>query len=235
LFPLSDNAPRRSFPSVTLVLILVNVFVFFQEVLMNHFELDHFVYAYGMVPLRITAFLDGKAPLDAALAPLITSMFLHGGWMHLIGNMWFLWIFGDNMEDNFGHARYLMFYLLCGLAGGLAQFAFNPLSPVPNVGASGAIAGVMGGYLLLFPRARVLTLVPFIFYFTVEIPASVMLIYWFVIQFFSGVASVGTSHQAQGGVAFWAHVGGFLIGLALTFLFRQQSRERNYYRYSGGS
>jgi membrane associated rhomboid family serine protease len=152
-------------------------------------------------------------------------MFLHGGWMHVLGNMWFLWIFGDNIEDILGHGKYLMFYLLCGIAAALTQTMLNPDSRVPMVGASGAIAGVMGAYMLKFPRSRIRTLV-FIFFFitTFEVPAWVMLIYWFGIQLISGVGSIGYSQVSQGGTAFFAHVGGFLAGMALVNLLRPQQR-----------
>ena len=231
MIPLSDSAPRGSFPFFTLALIALNTVVFLYQILLDPFTLNQFVYENGVVPLRVVAFTEGRAPAEAALAPLFTSMFLHGGWLHLIGNMWFLWIFGDNLEDNFGHWRYLMFYLFCGLAGGVVHILFNPLSRLPSVGASGAIAGVMGGYLLLFPGSRVLTLVPFFFWFTVEIPAYAMLLYWFALQFFSGVAGVGSSQQSSGGVAFWAHVGGFITGIALTVFFRRKRRARGYYQW----
>jgi len=230
MFPLRDSTPRTRFPFITLVLMAANITVFLYQILLNQYALQHFVYLNGMVPYRVSAFLTGRAPVDVALAPLFTSMFLHAGWMHLIGNMWFLWIFGDNIEDNFGHFNYLLFYLLCGLLASLTHWIAGPMSRIPSVGASGAIAGIMGAYMLLFPRARVLTLVPFFFIFTIELPAVVMLLYWFAIQFFSGVAAVGQSQQAQGGVAFWAHIGGFAAGVALCFLFRDQSRLRNYYR-----
>jgi len=170
--------------------------------------------------------------VEAAIAPFFTSIFLHGGWLHLIGNMWFLWIFGDNVEDAFGHFAYIVFYLTCGIAANVTQFAVSPLSQVPTIGASGAIAGVMGAYLFLFPKARILTLVPFFFYFTMEIRAALMLVYWFVIQFFNGVAGLGSNHMA-GGVAFWAHVGGFVAGVILMFSFRRPMPERReaYYYY----
>lgn len=230
MFPLRDSAPRSRFPFITLALMAANISVFVYQILLNPYALQHFVYLNGMVPQRVTAFLSGQGPVDVALAPLFTSMFLHGGWMHLIGNMWFLWIFGDNIEDNFGHLSFLLFYLLCGLLASVTHWIAGPMSRIPSVGASGAIAGIMGAYMLLFPRARVLTLVPFFFIFTVEIPAVVMLLYWFAIQFFSGVAAVGQSQQAQGGIAFWAHIGGFVAGVALYFLFRDQRRLRGYYR-----
>lgn len=232
MFPLRDNMPRSRFPFITLTLMAANISVFIYQVLLNPYALEHFVYLNGMVPYRVTAFLSGRAPVDLALAPLFTSMFLHGGWMHLIGNMWFLWIFGDNIEDNFGHLNYLLFYVLCGLLASLTHWIAGPQSRIPSVGASGAIAGIMGAYMLLFPKARVLTLIPFVFIFTVELPALVMLLYWFVIQFFSGVAAVGQSQQGQG-IAFWAHIGGFVAGLALCLLFRDQRRLRGYYRIYG--
>src|SRR5262249_435729 len=147
---------------------------------------------------------------------IFTSMFLHGGWMHVLGNMWFLWIFGDNIEDLLGHGKYLLFYLLCGTVAALGQVLANPYSTAPMVGASGAIAGVMRAYLIQFPRSRVLTLVfVFIFITTIEIPAPLMLAYWFVIQLFSGFGSIARTHINEGGTAFFAHVGGFIAGLVL--------------------
>ncbi len=231
MIPLRDSAPRYSFPVFTLALILTNVLVFLYEVGLDPSSLEQFISQNAVIPMRAVAATQGRAPAEAAVLPLFTSMFLHGGWLHLIGNMWFLWIFGDNLEDNLGHWRYLFFYLTCGLAGALTHIFFNPLSQVPSVGASGAIAGVMGGYLLLFPGARVLTLVPFFLFFTIELPAYVMLLYWFAIQFFSGVASVSPSAQSGGGVAFWAHVGGFVTGLVLTIFFRRRRRARGYYQW----
>jgi membrane associated rhomboid family serine protease len=154
-------------------------------------------------------------------------MFLHGGWLHLIGNMWFLWIFGDNVEDILGRAKYLLFYLLCGIAAALVHIVFNPVSRLPTIGASGAIAGVMGAYMVKFPRSRIVTLIfLFVFLTTVEIPAYVILLYWFVIQFFSGVGTVGHSHLSQGGVAWFAHVGGFVAGILLVYLLHPRERFR---------
>jgi membrane associated rhomboid family serine protease len=156
-------------------------------------------------------------------------MFLHGGWMHLIGNMWFLWIFGDNVEDVLGHGKYLAFYIACGIAAALAHSLLNPYSRLPTVGASGAIAGVMGAYLVKFPHSRILTLVPIIIFFTtLEIPAFLMLLYWFFIQIFSGIGSVGYSQVSRGGVAWFAHVGGFIAGVALVYILG--TRERYRYR-----
>src|SRR5262249_11149002 len=147
---------------------------------------------------------------------ILTSMFVHGGWMHVLGNMWFLWIFGDNIEDILGHGKYLVFYLLCGTAAALAQVLIDPSSRVPMVGASGAIAGVMGAYMIKFPRSRILTFAIIIFFiYTFEVPAWLMLIYWFAIQLFSGVGSIGYSTVSQGGTAFFAHIGGFVVGMLL--------------------
>ena len=154
-------------------------------------------------------------PDQVRLSSILTSMFLHGGWLHVLGNMWFLWIFGDNIEDLLGHAKFLVFYLLCGIVAALGQVIANPNSTVPMVGASGAIAGVMGAYLIKFPRARILTLVFFLFITIIEIPAPLMLAYWFVIQLFSGFGSIARTHLSEGGTAFFAHIAGFVAGILL--------------------
>jgi membrane associated rhomboid family serine protease len=205
MFPLRDTQPSNSKPVVTVLLIVINVLVFLFEFSLEPYSRNEFISAYGMVPDHFNFF------------SLLTSMFLHGGWMHVLGNMWFLWIFGDNIEDILGSGKYLIFYLLCGAAAGLTQYVVNPYSRIPTVGASGAIAGVMGAYMIKFPHSRILSLVTVLIFFTTfEIPAWIMLIYWFVIQFFSGVGSIGFSHVSEGGgVAFFAHVGGFLAGMAL--------------------
>jgi len=183
----------------------------------------------GMVPANITAFLGGtgRPGVVAAFLPTLTSMFLHGSWMHVIGNMWFLWIFGDNIEDYLGHFKYLLFYLLSGLGAAFAQLVLNPHSRVPTVGASGAIAGVLGAYFLLYPRAKVLIWFPILFLF--YLPAWVTLGYWFAMQFVSGAAtSIANYSETSGGVAFWAHVGGFLAGIILIKIFPERPRR---YRY----
>jgi rhomboid family protein len=204
MFPLRDTQPSYSRPVVTVFLIVFNILVFLFELSLDPYSRNHFIAEYGLIPDRFHA------------SGMLTSMFLHGGWMHVLGNMWFLWIFGDNIEDILGSAKYLLFYLLCGIAAALAHVFFNPLSRVPTVGASGAIAGVMGAYMVQFPRARIVTLVfIFIFITTIEVPAFVMLAYWFVIQLFSGVGTVGYSHVSEGGTAWFAHVGGFLAGIVL--------------------
>ncbi len=176
-------------------------------------ELPDFVYAYAVVPFRfLHMFLRDPGEL---LTPL-SAMFLHGGWMHLLGNMLYLYIFGDNVEGMMGRGRYLLFYLTCGAVSFLVQIAFQSNSMVPNVGASGAIAGVLGAYFLLFPRARILTLVPLFFFFpVVEIPAFFFLGFWFLMQFLSGAATIGRTSALTGGVAWWAHIGGFLAGMLL--------------------
>jgi len=213
MFPLRDDNPRRGPAPVVVTLIVVNVAIFFYQFflqLQSPEAAQAFVYALGSVPERITEALAGRYPLSLSLPGMATSIFLHGGWMHLIGNMWFLWIFGDNIEDELGHRSFLFFYMGTGLLASLAHYVLNPLSPIPAIGASGAISGVMGGYLVRFPRARVTTLIPIIIVLTtVELPAAVMLVYWFVIQFFSGASSIGAE---GGGVAWWAHIGGFVAG-----------------------
>ncbi len=222
MIPLKDLNPRRSTPFVTVLIILANVAVFLYQVSLGPSAGRALAYAFGMIPARVELFLTGHpVTLSQAFVPLLTSMFLHGGWLHLIGNMWFLWIFGDNIEDYLGHFNYLLFYLVCGVAAGLSHTFANLNSIVPAVGASGAISGVMGAYIVLFPASRVLTLIPlFFFFFTVQLPAVVILGYWFLIQFLSGVGSLGV--QTQGGVAFWAHIGGFVVGAVLVMGSRRQ-------------
>jgi membrane associated rhomboid family serine protease len=216
MIPLKDINPTRTTPVVNIALIVANVLVFFYMVytstLVRGSE-NAIIMAYGTVPARLNLWLAGRIPAEAALLPLVTSMFLHSGLMHLAGNMLFLWVFGDNVEDYFGHFPYLLFYLACGIGSGLTHILFNFHSPLPALGASGAISGVMGAYIILYPRARVLTLV---FIFFIPIPAFIILGYWFFLQFLAGVSSVGAA--ATGGVAWWAHVGGFLLGMLITGL-----------------
>ena len=232
MIPLKDSTPRSSAPVITVALIIVNSVVFLYQLTLPQ-RLEHtFFMIYAMTPARVTHLIAAPGvPLQVALAPLFTSMFLHGGWLHLIGNMWFLWVFGDNVEDRLGHFSYLIFYLVCGLGAGLSHLLFNLGSTVPSLGASGAISGVLGAYIVLYPRARVLTLMPLIiFWFTLEIPAFLVLGYWFAIQFFSGVASVRMKQSA--GVAWWAHIGGFLIGVLLVKIWPQRRMARAAY-YEG--
>ncbi|HEX4545309.1 MAG TPA: rhomboid family intramembrane serine protease [Candidatus Acidoferrum sp.] len=213
--PLKDLNPSRTYPFVNVTLILLNIAVFLYEfnlrITLTPRAYDAFLTAYSVVPARFPAFLDGHASLEVALLPLLTSVFLHAGLLHLAGNMLFLWIFGDNVEDSFGHLSYLFFYLVCGVGAGLLQSLFDLRSTVPALGASGAISGVMGAYTLLYPKARVLTLV---FIFVVPIPAIFVLGSWFLMQFLSGMNALGAG--VMGGVAWWAHIGGFLLGMLLT-------------------
>lgn len=223
MIPLRDANPSRHAPWVTVALIAVNTLAFLYEVSLSEASLERFIFSMGMVPARVTVFpTSPDITAGDALLPLFTSMFLHGGWLHLIGNMWFLWIFGDNIEDRLGRLRYLVFYLVCGLGAGVTHTLFNLQSTIPSIGASGAVAGVLGGYLLLYPHARVLTLIPVFVLYIRELPAYLMLGYWFVIQFFSGTASLAAPSQTGGGVAWWAHVGGFVLGLGLVKLFARK-------------
>lgn len=208
MFPIRDHNHSHKFPLVTLFIIALNALFFFVE--LTSPDLEAFLYEYALVPSKIN-FFD---PLT--LWPFISSMFLHGGWLHILSNMWFLWIFGDNLEATLGHVKYLAFYLVTGIIAGLAQYLIDPPSSIPVLGASGAIAGVLGGYLVLFPHAKIESLVTFgIFISRINVPASLMLIYWFVTQLFSGVGSVAAGIHDQGGVAFFAHAGGFAAGWVL--------------------
>jgi membrane associated rhomboid family serine protease len=216
MIPLRDTQPSYSVPFVTVAIIVTNVLVFLYQVSLDSYTLNWFISRYAIIPDRLQ------------YSDMVTSMFLHGGWMHLIGNMWFLWIYGDNVEDVLGHTKFLIFYLLCGIAAALLHAVLNPYSRVPTLGASGAIAGVMGAYLIKFPHSRILTLVPIIIFFTtVEIPAVLILLYWFVIQIFSGFGSIGYSNVSRGGVAWFAHVGGFVAGMILIFVLGTRERFRN--------
>jgi rhomboid family protein len=209
--PLKDLNPHRTYPVVNTVLIVLNFAVFIYELMLPPQLFKIFLTVNATVPARIPAWLAGHVGFEAAFLPIITSMFLHSGWLHILGNMLFLWIFGDNVEDYFGHVGYLLFYFLSGIAAGLLHIIFNLHSSIPALGASGAISGVMGAYAVLYPRAKVLTLV---LIFLVPIPAIFILGYWFLLQFLEGVGSLGS--MTSGGVAWWAHIGGFLFGLLLT-------------------
>jgi membrane associated rhomboid family serine protease len=226
MIPLRDTIPSATFPIGTAGLITLNVLAFLYELSLGR-HLDVFIMQYGAVPLRfiLAGRLEDVSVVER-LTPLFTSMFLHGGWLHIIGNMLYLWIFGDNVEDRLGHGRFIVFYLLCGLAAALAQIYINPTSRVPMVGASGAVAGVLGAYLLLFPQARVLALIPIAFFLQiVEIPAFVFLLFWFLMQFLSGAVAITTAPYMTGGVAWWAHIGGFVSGMALGYVFPKRKRQ----------
>lgn len=213
MIPLKVDLLRTHAAICNALLIIVNVLVFFYEVTLPAKAGQALIYTFGLIPAHTEMlFSPHGTTLTSALLPMVTSMFLHGGWMHLLGNMLFLWVFGGAVEDALGHLQYLIFYFICGIGSALAHTIFNWGSKVPTVGASGAISGVMGAFIVLFPAARVATLIPALFlFFTVRIPAFLMLGYWFFLQIFSGLASLGVGGQ-QGGVAWWAHVGGFLLG-----------------------
>jgi membrane associated rhomboid family serine protease len=215
MIPLRDNIFTLGVPFINHALIILNVLFFLFELSLGS-DLDTFLHAFGFVPVHFLSRLEHHNTAGAVI-PIFSSMFLHGGWLHLIGNMWTLFIFGDNVEDRLGHFKYLALYVGCGVAACFAQLLSNPSSTMPMVGASGAIAGVMGAYFCLFPGARILTIVPLLFFIILEIPAYVFLGIWFLMQFFFGTfALLGT--KAQVGIAFWAHVGGFLIGYLILFL-----------------
>ena len=215
MIPLRDVIPSRTFPFFTVTFIVLNTVAFFFEVSLSDRELQSLMFSYGVVPTRLVWFT------------IFTSMFLHSGWLHFLGNMLYLWIFGDNVEDRLGHVRFVLFYLLCGAAAALAHVWMNPGSSIPTIGASGAIAGVMGAYFVLYPHSRVLALVPlFIIWELVEVPAIIFLGFWFLMQFFSGVGSLAEQGVRTGGVAFWAHVAGFVAGMAGVLVLKKPSRTR---------
>jgi len=224
MIPLRDSNRTATFPAITLGLIAVNVLMWLYELSFGR-NLDRFVFEYGLTPLRfwVSFRLEGGI-VGNAIYPLFASMFLHGGWLHLIWNMWFLWIFGDNVEDRLGHGRFLLFYILCGVIAALAHVILHPTSKVPLVGASGAISGVLGAYLISYPFARIYTLV---FIFFMEIPAAVFLVFWFVFQFMSGASELGSVGE-QAGVAYWAHIGGFVAGVILVRVFSKGSTRREW-------
>ena len=232
MIPIKDYAgPRRRLPWITWGLIAVNVVVFLYQLSLGS-DAQAFMFAYSVVPVALThgipqtslpgvpAHIPFHTPSPVYLT-LITSMFLHAGWLHIGGNMLFLYIFGDNVEDRMGHIPYLLFYLFCGVVAGISQVAVDPGSSIPSLGASGAIAGVLAAYLVLFPLARVRTIIFIVFFFTiVTLPAFVLIGIWFLLQFLDGVAALSNVQQGMGGVAYFAHVGGFVTGLVITFLLR---------------
>jgi membrane associated rhomboid family serine protease len=260
MIPIGDRLRTREFPFVNVALIVANVLVFLYEafalddtvrrvVTPSGFfftsDLDQFFMDWGatpacvrdslgmnpnVAPQAIQAFCPEGA---AGLATPFTAMFIHGGWFHLIGNMLFLWVFGDNVEDRLGHLSYLLFYVAGGLAAAAAQIFMNPNDLVPAVGASGAIAAVLGAYLIMFPRANVLVLFPFLIFLPLYVPASLLIIVWFFMQVFSGVAAIGDVTGGSGGVAWWAHIGGFAFGVAVVWLIRPRRRPPPVYRPPG--
>jgi rhomboid family protein len=211
MIPLRDVIPSRTVPYLTVTIIILNALAWFYELSLPREDLPVFLQQFGVVPAYFAA------------PTLISSMFLHGSWSHVLGNMWYLWIFGDNVEDRMGHFRFLVFYLLCGIVAAFGQILIDPTSTLPTIGASGAIAGVMGAYFVLYPQSRVLTLIPLIiFWEIVELPAIFLLGFWFLMQLFSAGAIAATTNSQSGGVAFMAHVAGFLTGLVGVFIFRKR-------------
>jgi membrane associated rhomboid family serine protease len=232
MLPLKDDQPSYSTPYINWFLIALNILIFLFQATLDRRSSEILAMQFGEVPSHLAAFLAGshRYTLPQVVLPFFTSMFLHGGWAHVLGNMWFLYIFGDNVEDYLGHFKYLVFYLIAGLIAMATQVAIHPHSNVPTIGASGAIAGVLGAYFILYPRARVLT---WFFVFIVYIPAWLVLGEWFVMQFLYGTASLSAAQAGRdlGGVAFWAHVGGFVAGMVMIKLFPERSR-RSPYAYS---
>ncbi len=222
MFPLRDTIPSRSFPLVTIFIIFLNSIIFIYEVSLGD-QVNELLRVFGVIPIYYTkAFQEDPFLLISGIPPLFTSLFLHGGWLHVISNMWFLWIFGDNVEDYTGHVRFLLFYLFSGIIATMAHVILNPFSIIPTIGASGAIAGVMGAYFILYPNSRVITLIfLFIFIQLIEIPAIIFLGLWILIQVISATMTTGVT-QEGGGVAWWAHIGGFLSGLLTIFFFRKK-------------
>lgn len=223
MFPLYDTVRTRTFPFINLTLILANVLAFLYELRLDPVALEQFIFTWGLIPDRFLG--DPSTTWNT----IFSSMFLHGGWFHIINNMWVLFIFGDNVEAGMGRIRYLIFYLLSGVAAALLQTYILPSSTVPMIGASGAVAGVLGAYLILVPRARIASLVPILFIFTiVEIPAVFFLVFWFVSQLYSGLFSI--QGAGESGIAWWAHIGGFVFGFIMVFLFRRRAPHRINYR-----
>ena len=233
MIPFRGNIPSRTYPLVTVGLIGANLLVFLYELSIPESQLAGFFELNGMVPSRIREM--GVAPLSTGLAVTrgtLFSMFLHAGWLHLIGNMWCLWIFGDNIEDRMGHLRFLGFYVLCGIVASLTHLAFHSGSSVPTIGASGAVAGVLGAYLISYPFARILTVIPLIIVWpVVQLPAIVVLGFWFAVQVVNGTVGLGGSGSEASGIAWWSHIGGFLAGLVLVrFLARPRTRRYKWER-----
>ena len=217
MIPLRDVIPSRTVPFITITIIVLNALAWLFELSLPERDLNQFLTYYGVVPA------------DFWVPSLVTSMFLHGSWMHVIGNMWYLWIFGDNVEDRLGHGRFIVFYLLCGIAAAIGQIAIDSSSTLPTIGASGAIAGVMGAYFVLYPHSRVLTLIPWIiFWEVIELPAVILLAFWFLLQLIGGVGQIAatSASHGSGGVAFAAHVAGFVVGVIGVFIFRKREVDR---------
>ncbi len=233
MIPIRDRNPSGTFPYVTIGIIIINVLIFLYELSLGS-GLGEFIMRFGVIPLKVSYYSQASdLTFINTFFPFISSMFLHGGFIHLIGNMWFLWIFGDNIEDKLGHFKFIAFYFLCGIIASSVHVFFNSQSEIPCIGASGAIAAVLGAYMVTFPRARVVTIVPlFVFIQIIELPAVVVLGFWFVIQFFNGAISI-TASTSGAGVAWWAHIGGFIAGVIILYIvrifFNKTYRTRRYH------
>lgn len=226
MIPIRDTIPRRHKPLMVRYIIIANIFVFLLQFIIHDNQLSGLVYYFGFIPREFNELLQNQPVSIIGYYPLITGLFLHSGLLHLISNMWALWIFGDNVEDSMGHSRFLVFYILCGIIANFSHYLFNTTSPIPAIGASGAIAGVMGAYMIMFPYSRIVTLIPLFFIpFFINIPAIVYLLIWFITQLYSGAAYALIDGRLAGGIAWWAHVGGFLGGAVLHKLFLKR---RNY-------
>ncbi|MGB9683175.1 MAG: rhomboid family intramembrane serine protease [bacterium] len=229
MIPLRDNIPSRRFPIINILLIIVNFIVFFYEISLGN-GLQRFILQYGIVPARIVKEIISfkSSYILLLIRPFFSAIFIHGGWYHILSNMLYLWIFGDNVEDRMGHFRYLIFYLLCGFTSSIAHIVTNMSSTIPTIGASGAISGVLGAYFVIFPEARVMTLLPLGFFLQITaIPAFLFLGFWFISQTLNGVASLAARTYITGGIAWWAHIGGFLTGIIIGKRYRR--RYRPYY------
>jgi len=221
MIPLRDSTRSRSFPIVTVTLIVLNLLIFTRQTTLGQHEMIRFLSQYTLIPARFTESIQSLSLAGLFHPPLVTSTFLHGSWFHVISNMLYLWIFGDNIEDKLGRVRYLLFYLLAGIAGNLAHIMTDPVSPIPLLGASGAVAGVLGAYIITFPRARITSLIFILFFITIrDIPAFYFLLIWFLLQVFNGISSLGIMGTT---VAWWAHIGGFLTGILLMSLFKKRT------------
>lgn len=227
MFPLKDNIPAKTFPYVNIALIVINCLVFIYQMSLGPAH-EQLIFTLGFIPARFLAQQGENLLNPTGFLPIFSSMFLHANLVHLISNMWMLWIFGDNVEDCMGHGRYILFFLLCGVASVFAQGISNPQSTIPMIGASGAISGVLGAYFLSYPHARILTLVPIIIlFYIIELPAYFFLGFWFFIQFLQGsIYSLNSNEMVGGGVAWWAHVGGFVAGVFLLQVFRCKDWQR---------
>ncbi len=226
MIPIRDRNPSGTFPLVTVSIIFINVVVFIIQLSAGP-RLDALLFQFGVVPIKViySSEIPGSTFANTYF-PFLSYMFLHGGFVHLIGNMWYLWIFGDNIEETLGRFRFILFYLLCGIGSAMVHIYLNSQSGIPCVGASGAIAGVLGAYMVTFPRARVLVIIPlFIIWEIIELPAVFVLGFWFLIQFFSGAAAI-SKVQGGGGVAWWAHIGGFILGIILIKIFPKSRYRR---------